>query len=88
MTPDDLRLLSEGQLHAHTLDALRKLHEVVTFPGGSLPVDSAERIEFELAWTLRAEKAKHVLAEWDRRLPLMHERHRNAKRILKGGKAS
>lgn len=84
MTPADLRLLSEGRLHAHTLDALRKLHEVVTFPGGSLPVDSDQRIEFELAWALRVEKARSVLDEWDRRLPLM-TKHAAA---VKGGTVS
>lgn len=84
MTPSDLRLLSEGRLHAHTLDALRKLHEVVTFPGGSLPVDSDERIEFELAWSLRVEKVRAVLDEWDRRLPLMTKHAAE----VKGGTAS
>jgi len=84
MTPADLRLLSEGRLHAHTLDALRKLHEVVTFPGGSLPTGSPQRIEFEMAWTLRTANAANVLAEWDRRLPLMAKHAAE----VKGGKAS
>jgi hypothetical protein len=77
--------LSTGQLQAHTLEALRKLHQVVTFPGGSLPVESDQRMDFEVAWSLRTKRAQEILAEWDRRLPLMTQ---EARESVKGGKVS
>lgn len=78
----NLANLTAGQLQAHTLDALRKLHQVVTFPGGRLDPASNARMEFELAWSLRVERAREILAEWDRRLPLMTKEER---KIQKGG---
>ena len=68
-----LALMTNGQLHARTLHDLRKLHEVVTFPGGQLPLGSDERMDFEISWSLRTKAAAETLAEWDRRLPLMRE---------------
>lgn len=79
---NSLSLLTVGQLHARTLHDLRKLHEVVTFPGGQLPLGSDERMDFEIAWSLRTKAAAETLAEWDRRLPLM----KTAVEIVKGGR--
>jgi hypothetical protein len=63
--------LSTGELQAQTLDALRKFHEVATFPGGNLPKHTTARAVWELSWVTRERMACQILQEWDRRLPLM-----------------
>lgn len=64
---NELSTLSIGQLHARTLDALRKLHEVLTCPLDGM---SVERLtEYRLAEAVRVKTAGEVLDEWKRRMP-------------------
>jgi len=67
----NLANLSTGELQAQTLDALRKFHEVATFPGENLPKHTTARVAWEMTWIARERTAGKILEEWDRRLPLM-----------------
>jgi hypothetical protein len=61
--------LTTGQLEARTLDSLRKLHEIEVRPLSGLTVQGC--MEFRIEQENRLRETGCILAEWDRRLPLM-----------------
>lgn len=64
-----LATLTTGQLQARTLNALRKLHEIEVRPLAGLTVQGC--MEFRIEQENRLRATGEILAEWDRRLPLM-----------------